>query len=293
MLSEKNNSPAPHTNKQLQINNNSVVIFSGTSSSDLGDQCKGTGDSTGNHDGSTAVVELAPPQLQLSELGLGGLLPAVLVAAVGDAGLEDVGQLGHSLVHGHLDEQGPGGGGNVEGDGGGELWEFRLGDEVAVAGAQVGGAGEDDVGQGAQGVEGREKVLAVVEEVGGLLGRVVDGHADDVVRHGGHDQRGLQDRAAKVDGGTQSCKDLERLEEPRVAGEAGCKGGHGCCLRYGFSFQKRYCFRFEGLRDVFGSLAGKETGDQVILSLPLSIYFSSDFDMGPMSAGTNIHSRSM
>ena len=52
-------------------------------------------------------------------------------------------------------------------------------------------AGEDQVGEGADGVEGREEVLGVVEEVGGLGAGVVGGDAGE--HEHGHDERGLED----------------------------------------------------------------------------------------------------
>jgi hypothetical protein len=158
----------------------------------LCDQSKSTSDSTGDHDCSATIVQLAPLQLQLSELGLSSLLSAILVGAIGNTSLEDLCQFGHSLVHWDLDQQCPSCGCDIQTKSSSELGELGLGDQVTVAGAQECGAGEDEVGERAQGVEGREEVLAIVEEVGGLLGCVVDWYADDVVGQSGHDQRRLQ-----------------------------------------------------------------------------------------------------
>lgn len=50
----------------------------------------------------------------------------------------------------------------------------------------VGEASENQVAEGAKGVEGREEVLGVVEEVGGLLAGVVGGNAGE--HQHGHDE---------------------------------------------------------------------------------------------------------
>lgn len=60
------------------------------------------------------------------------------------------------------------------------------GDGTAGAAAVVvGEAGEEEVGEGAEGVEGREEVLGVVEEVGGLRAGVVGGDGGE--HEHGHD----------------------------------------------------------------------------------------------------------
>lgn len=158
---------------------------------DLGlcDQRKSTSNSTGDHNGSATIVQLAPSQLQISEFFLGSLLSAILVGTIGNTRLEDLCQSSHSLVHGDLDQQRPSCSCNIQSKRSSEDWEFGLSNEVTVARAEVCGTGEDEVGERAQGVEGREEMLAVVEEVGGLLGCVVDWDVDDVIGQSGHDQR--------------------------------------------------------------------------------------------------------
>lgn len=171
------NSRLPTGNTTIPETNNIII----NDLLGLCDQRKSTSNSTSNHNGSAPIVQLAPLQLQLPELSLSSLLSAVLVGAIGNTRLEDLCQPRHSLVHRHLDQQCPSRSCNIQPKRSSEFGEFGFGDQVAVAGAQECGAGEDEVGEGAQGVEGWEEVLAVVQEVGGLLGCVMDWYVDGVV----------------------------------------------------------------------------------------------------------------
>ena len=101
----------------------------------------------------------------------------------------------HGLVHGDHDAERPGGGREVESERGAEPGEFGGGERGLVA-VQVGGDGQDEVGDGAGAVEWREELLRVVQQVGGHGAGVVRGDFAEL-QHG-HDEGGLQDGAAWV-----------------------------------------------------------------------------------------------
>lgn len=99
----------------------------------------------------------------------------------------------HRLVHRHHDAERPSSRGEVESERGAEPGEFSGGEGRLVA-VQVGGDGQDEVGEGAGAVERREELLRVVQEVGGHGAGVVRGDVAEL-QHG-HDEGGLQDGAA-------------------------------------------------------------------------------------------------
>jgi len=104
----------------------------------------------------------------------------------------------HGLVHRHHDAQRPSSGGQVQRQRGSEVGEFGGGGGRLLA-VQIGADGQDEVGDCAGAVEGREEFLRVVQQVGGHGAGVVGGDGREL-QHG-HDEGGLQDGAAEVDGG--------------------------------------------------------------------------------------------
>ena len=192
----------------------------------LGDESRSANNSADNHDERTSIVQLPPPLLQTTELMLHGLVSRLLLLALLDTSLELLGQDSHALVHGHHDAKSPRGSGDVEDRRGRELREF-CGEQRRRIAVVVRSAGADEVGQRAQSVEGREKVLAVVQQVRRLLRCVVHGDGDRVVGDGGHDQRGLKGGAAEVDGAAEGREDLEGFDEPEGAWDGHCEGGVG------------------------------------------------------------------
>ena len=131
------------------------------------------------------IVQLLPPSLQTPQLLLALLIRVIRLQAARMAR--------HRLVHRHHDAERPSSRGEVESERGAEPGEFSGGEGRLVA-VQVGGDGQDEVGEGAGAVERREELLRVVQEVGGHGAGVVRGDVAEL-QHG-HDEGGLQDGAA-------------------------------------------------------------------------------------------------
>ena len=142
-----------------------------------------TEDFAGRLNGLT-VVQLLPPLLQAPQLLLALVIRAVCIQVVR--------QLCHALVHRHHDTQGISGGSHAQTEGGGKEGELVSAGTGLVA-LQEGVDGQAQVGDGAEAVERREELLAVVEEVGGLLAGVDGGDVRELEH--GHDQWRLEDGA--------------------------------------------------------------------------------------------------
>jgi hypothetical protein len=136
------------------------------------------------------IVHLLPPRLQPPQLLLALLILIVL--------LQTLRMARHSLVHRHHDPQRPSGSSQVQRQRGSEVGQFVGGGGRCLA-VEVGADGQDEVGDCAGAVERREEFLRVVQQVGGHGAGVVGG--DGLELQHGHDEGGLQDGAAEVDGG--------------------------------------------------------------------------------------------
>jgi hypothetical protein len=104
----------------------------------------------------------------------------------------------HSLVHRHHDPQRPSSRSQVQRQRSTQIGQLS-GSGGGCLAVQVGADGQDEVGDGAGAVERREEFLRVVQQVGGHGAGVVRG--DGLQLEHGHDEGGLQDGAAEVDGG--------------------------------------------------------------------------------------------
>ena len=142
----------------------------------LHQQRRHTSKSTANHDRSPAVVHRDPCILQLPQLPLIRLVLLTLLLASGGRLLHLLSVRNLPLVQRHHDTQGVSGRCNAETGCDGKAGQFGR-CETRLAGEVVCCTRHDEVAEGANGVEGREEVLAVMKKVGchvaGVVGRDV------------------------------------------------------------------------------------------------------------------------
>ena len=124
------------------------------------------------------VVQLLPPGLQAPELLLTLLIRVVRLQVTCEAR--------HGLVHGDHNAERPCCRRKVESERCAEPGQLGGGKRGLVA-VQVGGDGEDEVGEGAGAVEWREELLGVVQQICGHGAGVMRRHFAEL-QHG-HDER--------------------------------------------------------------------------------------------------------
>ena len=130
----------------------------------------------------------------------------------------------HSLVHRHHDPQRPSSSSKVQRQRSAQVRQFG-GRSSRLLAVEVGADGQDEVGNCAGAVEGWEEFLRVVQQVGGHGAGVV-GWDGGQLQHG-HDEGGLQDGAAEVDGRADYGEGLLEvlLGNCRVVVGLGCQCG--------------------------------------------------------------------